>query len=201
MLWQGLWWRGWWQRSEHGCDGRQRVWHVQGVVSHQIWGGRHGRVSWVRTRVWRAHQMTELVACRWHGIILGLASRTIFVVGILLHMLRPNPLCLVYKWFLLLFREQFPLFAQPLWDLWIVHFRVFTCNCFSLNPCPDHKRVHRPLDVTLHICCLKPKWPARRGTGVLYRYVISTGVPKVTHTSCARLYSRRRWRKLSHSTL
>ena len=44
-------------------------------------------------------------------------------------------------------RQEFPVRAQPLRYLWVVHLGVLLCHLPPLTSGPDHEGVHRPLDV------------------------------------------------------
>jgi hypothetical protein len=61
--------------------------------------------------------------------------------------LSPKAFRFVDKWPFLSLVEQFPLAAEALADLRVVHLGVLERHASPLAPGPHHERVHRPLDV------------------------------------------------------
>ncbi len=79
--------------------------------------------------------------------VLGLAPRPILIVGMVRHVLGPNPLGLVDEGTLLRLRQQLPLGTQALRNFGVVHLGVLLGDLPPLHPRPHHEGVHRPLDV------------------------------------------------------
>jgi len=92
-------------------------------------------------------QHRELVLLQRHGF--GLAARTVLVVWMLLEVQSPQPLRFVDERALLGFREQFPVGAESLRDLRVVHLGVLLRHLAPLTTWPHHERVHRSLDAIL----------------------------------------------------
>ena len=78
---------------------------------------------------------------------LGLAARSIFVVGVLFHVESAQSLGLVYERSLLLLAQLLPLGAQTLADLRVVHLGIVLGHFAALPARPHHERVHGSLDV------------------------------------------------------
>lgn len=73
-----------------------------------------------------------------------LAPRPVLVVGVLLHVDGAQSFRLVYEGTLLRFAQQFPLGAQTLRYLRVVHLGVLLGHLSPLPAGPHHERVHRP---------------------------------------------------------
>ena len=80
---------------------------------------------------------------------LRLPPGPVLVLGMLLHVQRPQTLGLVYEGALLHLREELPLGPEPLGDLRVVHLGVLLGHLPPLSPGPDHEGVHGTLDVVL----------------------------------------------------
>lgn len=119
---------------------------------------------------------------------LRLPPRPVLVIGMIHHVLRPQPLSLVDERPLLHLAQQLPLDAQPLRNLRIVHLGMLGSLLAPLQPRPHHKSVHRSLDVALLLrlvstvrlqhrptagaimavcamnenCCYRRQWPNRK---------------------------------------
>lgn len=78
---------------------------------------------------------------------LRLASWPIFVVGMFADMLSSQSLCLVNKWPFITFGQLFPLGTQASRYFRVVHLRIFLGHFASLTARPNHKGIHRPLDM------------------------------------------------------
>ena len=101
-----------------------------------------GKLGGERVVVWRQEPW---VAATWTR--LWLPPWPVLVVRVVGHVLRPDPLRLVDERPLVRLGEQFPLRAEPLRDLGIVHLRVVLRYLTPLHPRPHHECVHRTLDV------------------------------------------------------
>ena len=77
---------------------------------------------------------------------LCLASRSVLVVGMFLHVDGPESFGFVDERPLFRFGKQFPLGASPFADFAIVHLWILLCHLTPLTPRPDHEGIHRPLD-------------------------------------------------------
>ena len=82
---------------------------------------------------------------------LGFPSRSVFVLGVIVHVLSSDPLGLVNEGPLLSLCQHFPLGSQSPGDLGVVHFWILLSNLPALNTGPDHEGVHGSLDVLLLI--------------------------------------------------
>ena len=103
---------------------------------------------------------------------LGLAAWLVLVVGVLLHVDRPEPLGLVDERSLLSVSQEFPLSSQPFADLRVVHFGILLGHLAPLAPGPDHERIHGPLDF---IHGVASGWTHRLGARV--RVPVAAHVP------------------------
>ena len=90
------------------------------------------------------------IAATWTAF--WLPPGPVLVVRVVGHVLRPDPLRLVDERPLVRLGEQFPLRAEPLRDLGIVHLRVVLRYLTPLHPRPHHECVHRTLDVLAFAC-------------------------------------------------
>ena len=78
-----------------------------------------------------------------------LPARPVLVVGVFLHVERPQSFRLVDERSLLTFGQLLPLCAQALADLRVVHLGVLLGHLSPLAARPDHERVHRPLHMVV----------------------------------------------------
>lgn len=84
---------------------------------------------------------------------LRLATWSVLVVRVFLHVHGSQTLGLVYERSLLRLTQQLPLSSETLRDLRVMHLRVLLSHLPSLAARPHHERVHRPLH-PIHILVL-----------------------------------------------
>ena len=77
----------------------------------------------------------------------GLLARPVLVVGVFLHVQLAQSFSLLDVGWSFVFWQRLPAFAQPFWDLGIMHVRLNLANLTPLNLWPYHERIHRSFDV------------------------------------------------------
>lgn len=80
---------------------------------------------------------------------LGFPSGSVLVVRMFLHVHRAQTFGFVNERSLFRFGQQFPFGAEPFGDFRIVHFRIVEGDFPTLDPGPDHERVHGPFYMRL----------------------------------------------------
>lgn len=119
------------ERMLHGCSWMERSWFVQGWDALKV-----------SLAVKRERQQSVLPQQSFR-----FASRSVFVVWMLSHVLGAKSFGLVDVRSFFRLGEQLPLGTESLADLRVVHLWVLQWHLPSLTPRPDHERVHWSLDV------------------------------------------------------